>query len=73
MTQPRSPATSTTAGNGTPKTVSARNDATASPTRTGWCSARLPTLYTAWITMAMTAGASPAKSPATTAVDPAPT
>ena len=68
--QPTSPDTTTTAGNGTPNTVSARNAATARASRAREASARLPTRTTAWATMASTAGARPANSARTAVVVP---
>ncbi len=68
--QPITAEAATTAGNGTANRLSARNEATASPTSVGWVNALLPTRITAWITMAITAGASPRKTESTNVVSP---
>ena len=69
--QPITAETATTAGNGTAKRLSATNEATASPTRAGWVSPLLPSRTTAWITIAITAGASPRNTASTRVVSPA--
>ncbi len=61
--QPTSPAVRTTTGNGTAKRVRARNAATAKAMRLGWVRARRLSRNTAWMTMAMTAGARPRNRP----------
>ena len=70
---PISPEASTTAGNGTAKNVRARNAATANTIRLGWVRARRLTRITAWMTMAITAGARPRNRPVISGVSPKPT
>ena len=67
---PSTPATTITSGNGAESTVRATKDATASPTSEGLMSARRPTRATAWTTMAITAGATPANTAVTKPVSP---
>ena len=61
--RPTAPAPSTTSGNGTPNTNSARNASTARMTRIAWPSARPAIRSSAAATIPTTAHARPSKTP----------